>query len=516
MPLVRASATSAAEARNASMPGRSGLPHHPSLGPKAQRPIILAAAIAALLLFAFLLAYMMHQTSLDIVVAAGLSVALAFLCFVRMKWVLYALIFACLFSPELQIGEVLGRAAKRPITIRVEDILLVVITIMWLARAAVRKELGLMLRTPLNRPIVAYALACVLATGIGISYGWVTERTAAVLFVLKYIQYFVLFFMIVNHIETRRDMLNLVIAGVATYLAVCVYCFFQLLDPEVGRPSLFAEHLREPNTLAGYLLFMMGICSGLMLSVRWPQNRVVFGVLFVSGFILLAFTLSRSGWAGMFGLLAVLVFVGRQRYAVLGVLAAVIAGLVLISFEIEWLPQPIKERVDETRGIYEPWPGMKPPVVVFGAELDPSASERYRSYEASLTSWAERSREHWLPALTGSGVLGSKTFIDGQYVRVLVETGLFGLVTFAALLAAIWRHVWRSYKMVHTPWYKGLALGYLAGFAGLIVHALAANTFIIVRIMEPFFIFTGIVVLLPAMERAGEAAEPAPAPTGQT
>jgi hypothetical protein len=36
---------------------------------------------------------------------------------------------------------------------------------------------------------------------------------------------------------------------------------------------------------------------------------------------------------------------------------------------------------------------------------------------------------------------------------------------------------------------------------GLVVHALGANTFIIVRIMEPFWFFAGIIVVMPAMER---------------
>jgi hypothetical protein len=49
-------------------------------------------------------------------------------------------------------------------------------------------------------------------------------------------------------------------------------------------------------------------------------------------------------------------------------------------------------------------------------------------------------------------------------------------------------------------------MGYLAGFAGLLTHGIGANTFIIVRIMEPFWFFTAIVVMLPDLV-------PAPAPS---
>ncbi len=476
-------------------------PSHPPVRPG----LAITAGLVVVLLSITRLSYMMNWYSLDLALAAAMCVVLVFLCFVRLKLVLYVLIFACLFSPELRLTEMLGRASKRAVTIRVEDILLVVVVIAWLARTAAHKELGLMLRTPLNKPMLLYALACAVATAAGIGYGWVYEPIAASLFVLKYIQYFVLFFMIVNHIDTPRDVRNLVIAGVLTYLAVCAYGFIQI--PQGVRPSTFAEHPGEPNTLAGYLLLMRGVCSGLLLVARRLGHKLWWGALFMAGLVLLAYTLSRSGWAGLAGLLAVLVVSGRHRLAVLGGLLVIAATLVLLPPRIESLPSPVRGRVRQTVGEYETWYGPPEPVVLFGWRLDASACERYRAYEGALKSWAKRCSRHWVPLLTGSGVLGAWRFVDGQYVRVLVETGLLGLLTFLALLVAIWRHVWRSYKVLRTPWYKGLALGYLAGFAGLLVHALGANTFIIVRIMEPFFILTGVVVLLPMIEqRAAEQA----------
>jgi len=43
---------------------------------------------------------------------------------------------------------------------------------------------------------------------------------------------------------------------------------------------------------------------------------------------------------------------------------------------------------------------------------------------------------------------------------------------------------------------RGLALGFLAGFIGLLVHSFGAATFIIVRIMEPFWFLAAIVIVL--------------------
>ncbi|HET9488314.1 MAG TPA: hypothetical protein VFR64_00970 [Methylomirabilota bacterium] len=44
----------------------------------------------------------------------------------------------------------------------------------------------------------------------------------------------------------------------------------------------------------------------------------------------------------------------------------------------------------------------------------------------------------------------------------------------------------------------------------MIFHAVGANTFIIVRIMEPFWFFAGVVIALPALREAEAPAVPVP------
>ena len=100
----------------------------------------------------------------------------------------------------------------------------------------------------------------------------------------------------------------------------------------------------------------------------------------------------------------------------------------------------------------------------------------------------------------GYGVTGY-SFVDAQFPRVLVETGILGFMAFCYLLISIFRISLNNLKELKTPYFQGLAIGFLAGFVGLVVHAMGANTFIIVRIMEPFWFFAGIMVVMPEMER---------------
>lgn len=99
----------------------------------------------------------------------------------------------------------------------------------------------------------------------------------------------------------------------------------------------------------------------------------------------------------------------------------------------------------------------------------------------------------------GFGVTGHG-FIDAQYFRVLIETGLIGLFMFLLLLSSIFRLTYHNTKEATEPFDRGLSMGFLAGFIGLLAHAVGANTFIIVRIMEPFWFVLAIVIMLPELE----------------
>jgi len=49
-------------------------------------------------------------------------------------------------------------------------------------------------------------------------------------------------------------------------------------------------------------------------------------------------------------------------------------------------------------------------------------------------------------------------------------------------------------------------MGFFAGTVAMIVHGLFANTFIIVRIMEPFWLIGGFVVIIPILEAKAKEA----------
>ena len=93
----------------------------------------------------------------------------------------------------------------------------------------------------------------------------------------------------------------------------------------------------------------------------------------------------------------------------------------------------------------------------------------------------------------GHGITGY-AFMDAQFALVLAETGLVGLGIFLWLLVSIFRVGYRTLREARTPLFRALGLGLAVGVIALATHSIGTNSFIIVRIMEPFWLLTGIVV----------------------
>ncbi len=239
----------------------------------------------------------------------------------------------------------------------------------------------------------------------------------------------------------------------------------------------------EPNTLGGYLLFIGAIVAGLLIKTENSNLKYLLILLILAMIPPFLFTQSRSSYLGLIPVCFILGLLTKRRTIVIGLLAA---AFILSPL---FLPSQVKNRILYTFAQRE----ESGQVIVGGIRLDTSTSARIASLKEILADWPKH-------PLVGYGVTGYK-FADAQYPRVLVETGIVGLIAFLYLLYSIFKLTIGHMMKLKTPEFKGLTIGFLAGFIGLLFHAIGANTFIIVRIMEPFWFFAGIIAVLPALER---------------
>jgi O-antigen ligase len=249
----------------------------------------------------------------------------------------------------------------------------------------------------------------------------------------------------------------------------------------------FEGEMGEPNTFGGYLFFMMAITTGLFLASTLLSSQLLYGLLTLLFAIPLLYTQSRGSYLAITATMLSFVWLSEKKHWV--IMAIVLFGISL-PFTV---PKPVKERVTYT---FTQGRDRADVVELSGIKLDTSTSAR-------LKNWKEASRDWIKHPFLGYGVTGYG-FVDTQYVRVITETGFLGFLTFILLISTVFRQAYKIFKQTTEPFYNGLSMGFLAGFIGLLFHSIGANTFIIVRIMEPFWFITAMVIMIPEIEKAND------------
>jgi O-antigen ligase len=444
-------------------------------------PQLIAPLIILLL---FLLAFALILPTLSTIQTMALTAGLVIfiISFVSTDVALYVLIFSMLLSPEFAVGTTAGASLGRGVTLRLDDFLMVIIGLSWLAKMSIKKELGLFLKTPLNKPIAYYILTCLISTLLGALFADVHLKTGF-FFVLKYFEYMIIYFMVVNHIERKNQVRNYLYAMLITCIIVSFIAIAQI--PAGGRVSApFEGEMGEPNTLGGYLVFMIAITMGLCFTSTSGRGQLFYGLLAFLFVIPLFYTQSRSSYAATLPVIMVFIWLSEKRHWV-------IIGVLLLGISLPFIaPKAAKDRIMYT---FTQGKNRQDVVTVRGVRLDTSTSARLRNWKEAAGDWIKH------PFL-GFGVTGYG-FVDTHYIRVITETGFIGLITFFLLMYTIFRQTYVIFKEATEPFNRGLSMGFLAGFIGLLFHAIGANTFIIVRIMEPFWFVTAMVIMIPKIEK---------------
>ena len=400
--------------------------------------------------------------------------------FIRTEAALIILTFSMLLSPEFAVGGITGRS----VVIRGDDVFIIVIFLAWLAKMSLSKGFKELDSGSLGKPIIVYVFICLTATGINILQGHV-DPVVSIFYLLKYVEYYLLFFVVMSSIKSMKEANILIFFLLLTSLIVAAHGWqlhFQGVE-RIAAPFDITEGGGESNTLAGYLLLIIALIMGLTIYARSFLHRI--SLLGLLGFLIppFLFTQSRGAWLGFFPMCIFLIFFTKKgRPLLLAALLILVLSITLLS------PRSVTDRVTSTFDEGKVY-------TVLGKEItiEPSAAARIENTRRILRKWSHR------PFL-GYGVTGVG-LVDSQYSLVLGETGVIGLLVFIWLMAAILKEGIGSLNTVRDDWAKGLTLGFLAGYAGLLVHALSANTFIIVRIMGPFWFLAAIIVSLPRLSQ---------------
>lgn len=392
------------------------------------------------------------------------------------------IIVAMLFSPDVFMGT----TSRREVTIRVEDAFLIVVLIASLLRSSFRKDIAKTFRSQLTRPYIFYVLAGILSSVLAALISHI-DLKYSLFSSFKFLEYFLLFLVVRINLKTLTQVKYFTILFLLVAMVVSLHSHLFIEEQlssgkEYFRtaPPVATRAPGESGTLGGYLVFMMAIAIGLMLYIRSHVIRVLLIFLLMLMFRSFLYTLSRGSYLAFFSMIIAMAALSKK--ITFTYLAAIFLVLLVI-----FAPGMIKKRVATTIIAKE---------TVAGAyyELEGSPKERIMSWEKTLN--------YFLPAspIFGHGV--GKYFIDGQIFTTLIESGLLGF----SLLIWLWIRIFKMAKAILDQQRSighnfgvGVSVGFLAGFLGLVFQALSTNTFIIIRIMEPFWFFAAMLAVLPEL-----------------
>jgi O-antigen ligase len=273
----------------------------------------------------------------------------------------------------------------------------------------------------------------------------------------------------------------------ATFIIVTIVALIQI--PSGNRLTApFEGDAGEPNTLGGYLILIIAInlnlvlTQGILPSAKFRRNLLLITAVSFFPFLL---TNSRGSWAAAIPVVIGYVILSKRRWMIVGYIAilALLAPFILPKTVIDRARYTFQQQQGYARTLQEQ---------VGGVTLDTSASERIRSWK---DAWSGVKKS----PLFGYGITGWR-FLDAQYMRVLVESGFVGLGFFIYMLYAILHETWKVSKNAKIPLFKYFAQGFLIATIAMMTHGLGANTFIIIRIMEPFWLICGLVMSIPGIE----------------
>ena len=377
-----------------------------------------------------------------------------------------------IFSPEIQVGAI----GMREITIRIEDLLIPVLMLAWLAHAAVRRQARGFAPSPVNVPIFVLVLLSIFSTFLGYLKGWV-DLVTALFYFGKTVEYFLIFYIVLNNVRTERQIRNFFFFAILTVTLLSLYTLTQVPSTQVFSShrisAPFEGDAPQPSTVGGYMAFFLMIILSLFLHVKRKGLKWFYGILGVLTFIPFLYTFSRTSYAAFLGGLILLAILAKKRW-----LSFLIVGLLVLSPIL--LPRSVKERIAFT------WEDSKNPGRNFG--VDYSFQERLYSF---VHTWDAIRRS----PIYGMGISASH-YVDNQYARSLQEVGLVGMGLWLWIFFRLFKMARWLYRYLEGGIFKGLALGYAAGILCILLHGFGSITFYVVRIMEPFWFISGLVVAL--------------------
>ena len=317
-----------------------------------------------------------------------------------------------------------------------------------------------------------------------------------------YFAFMAFYFVVINTIKTRKQLKGILTVFCISGLLVCLYGIMQYvfgwnitqawMDEEMFEDIKMRIYstLENPNVLGEYILLVLPVCIALMWKKKSLFAKAVFGAMAAVMGVALILTFSRGCWIGIMAAAAIFITFAAGKLWGLALLVLPVIPMVL--------PQSIINRFAS-----------------IGDMKDSSTSYRVYIWMGTLLLL----KDFWLsgigpgteaftqvyPFYSYSAVVAPHS--HNLFLQILVESGVLGIVFFAALLILFFKQLISG----HTVHGKGEELSVIlvafgSAVIGFLVQGLFDNCFYNYRV---FMIFWAVIALGSAAYRVAKAEQKA-------
>jgi len=389
--------------------------------------------------------------------------------------------------------ERIGTYEFETMTIRISQILFIVVIAVWLGRLIAKGKYSFV-RNPLMIPLVIFLLISFFSLPNSLNI----ERSVLVFIFILFTSF--LSFVIPNLIKNKDSLNKIIIALFISFILVSAFGIFQFLGDMsgfsielTGLRDLYTKDVLgftriqstayEPLYFANYLLIPLGLIYALFLAGKGRISSSWLIVLLALGAVNLILTVSRGGYLALaFTVLAISLFYLRKVFTLKNMLILVVAGLIVF-----WV-------VTQTIGFGGEalnWEKFTEHIgnAFYGASYD----ERVDTFENAISAW----RGH---PFIGVGVGGFGPYmaphpyympkdgwriVNNEFIEILAENGILGLFAFSLFLLIL---IIRSIKAIiktSDSYLRAIMVALLGTLVGIIVQY---QTFSTLYIMHVWFL----------------------------
>lgn len=369
-------------------------------------------------------------------------------------------------------------------SVSVVKLLGLLVTVGWVFRALLRND---RVRAPaVSLPVLALGVA------VGCSLLFSPDPAGSLVTVLRYVLFILFFFLVIQLVRDRRDVLRLVRVSVVSAAAAAGWALYQYAFAHATH--LVSGPISDPNDFAYVLASLLPLAAVLWVSDR--RARLLWTVAIAMLAVALLATLSRGA---LVGLAAMVLWAVASRRIPLGraVLSLTAVACVVGLAFLVWAPV-INHSLESKNRIADQnvtsrlafWDGA-----VRMAEDHPFTGVGPGRFGAEAPTYV---RNNPIPL--------QNPVAHNSYLEILAESGVVALLAFVAFLATVWRLLVATHRVEQR---RGDALGarLATGMQASMVVAVVSGAFLSEQLRTPFWLIGALAVAVAAPGGRRAAAE---------